>query len=101
MNYSTAVPPPNNYRIERNKSEKKDFNKYLLKRYFRTQSYFSKSKRPAPYEYTEEGRNPGVGGYQIHSRDPMNATAHVFGTGERPNEVIGPDAPGIFYQISK
>ena len=28
MNYSTAVPAPNTYRIQRNKSDKKDFNKY-------------------------------------------------------------------------
>lgn len=28
MDYSTAVPPPNTYDIERNKSEKKYFNKY-------------------------------------------------------------------------
>ena len=37
----------------------------------------------------------------MHSKDPMNATAHIFGNGDRPNVVIGPDAPGIFYEISQ
>lgn len=51
--------------------------------------------------YGEEGKNPGIGEYYLHSKDPMNATAHVFGTGDRPNIVLGPDAPGIYYDISR
>lgn len=31
----------------------------------------------------------------------MNATAHLFGKGDRPNIVLGPDAPGIYYDISR
>lgn len=29
----------------------------------------------------------------------MNKTGHVFGNSNRPNTVIGPDAPGKYYVI--
>ena len=31
-----------------------------LSNYFRTQSFFTRAERPAPFDYTEEGTNPGV-----------------------------------------
>lgn len=31
----------------------------------------------------------------------MRATAHIFGSADRPNIVLGPDAPGLFYEISQ
>lgn len=30
----------------------------------------------------------------------MNKTAYVFGSGDRPKVCNGPDAPGIYYEIS-
>lgn len=34
-------------------------------------------------------------------KDPTKTNASTFGKGKRPNIVIGPDSPGIFYNISK
>jgi hypothetical protein len=51
--------------------------------------------------FGEEAKYPGSTKYQIHSHDPMNATAHIFGSSQRPKVLNGPDSPGQYFNIGK